>query len=751
MKLVDFIPPVVTQGYSAWKKSFASSAAAWIRGDDVTDAPAARYSAPYQQSTAIFAAINLVSGEFTGLPLKFYEGDQEYVDPALAAWWERPCLGNDGKRLTHGEADRLRALHLLDQGEFFMLLDDSWALAGLKRRPASLSPFIIARPDRVRLITHGAQLAGYEWTDAGGRSHVYLPEQVIHKMEPNPYDDWRGLGRSQVARVPAEGVFLTGVYIRDLMRNNGDQGFIVIGKNGVATPEQQAQITAALRMKRLALRSGVAKDLFLTGDIAVDRPKEQAAGVDLTNTKTLSQQEIFLVFGVPPSMSTVKQSYSMGKDSDRYQLITGASQPVARLIAGADADLASRMTGRALTAEHDWDEHPVMQAVRRERIEAALKLWASGWCWMDINAYLDLGMTPFPGWDIAYLPFSVAPIDLAGTKVARDPVADPALAEQSRLRALPEDPAISQLRMLLAVKTRTRAKVERSEAIALRVETEALAVFTCNCGRGCIAQKADRPPGEIAQWRTLMTARRETLKSFESAFTRVLMKARIETLRKIEGAEGKAATGAIAPGVKKAAATDLLFDLAKFTASMRDALEKQHKTGLQKAGDQLFKELDREDPFTMAPAKVVEFLRGRENKLKDVPQSIYDRLKESIEAGLQAGETQAELTGRVKAEFNDIGTADARRIAQSETGAVYGAGRQAAMKDAGVQFKMWLTSGNDNVRPAHADANRQTVPVDEPFVIDGEELMHPGDDAGSAGNTINCHCASIAVATPDES
>jgi uncharacterized protein with gpF-like domain len=92
----------------------------------------------------------------------------------------------------------------------------------------------------------------------------------------------------------------------------------------------------------------------------------------------------------------------------------------------------------------------------------------------------------------------------------------------------------------------------------------------------------------------------------------------------------------------------------------------------------------------------------------------------------------------------------ARRIAMTETAAAYGAGRDSAMKSAGVQWKQWLTSGNDNVRPYHAEANGQTVTIDEPFIVGGEELMHPGDDTGSAANVINCHCISIAVAqVPD--
>lgn len=46
-------------------------------------------------------------------------------------------------------------------------------------------------------------------------------------------------------------------------------------------------------------------------------------------------------------------------------------------------------------------------------------------------------------------------------------------------------------------------------------------------------------------------------------------------------------------------------------------------------------------------------------------------------------------------------------------------------------------------RIMHIAASGQTVPVDKPFVVAGEELMFPRDPNGSPENTINCHCVSV--------
>lgn len=43
----------------------------------------------------------------------------------------------------------------------------------------------------------------------------------------------------------------------------------------------------------------------------------------------------------------------------------------------------------------------------------------------------------------------------------------------------------------------------------------------------------------------------------------------------------------------------------------------------------------------------------------------------------------------------------------------------------------------------HWSAHGQRAPVNEPFIVSGEELMYPLDPAGSPGNTMNCMCISI--------
>jgi len=57
-------------------------------------------------------------------------------------------------------------------------------------------------------------------------------------------------------------------------------------------------------------------------------------------------------------------------------------------------------------------------------------------------------------------------------------------------------------------------------------------------------------------------------------------------------------------------------------------------------------------------------------------------------------------------------------------------------------MKMWITVLDDHTREWHAEADSQVVPTDQPFIVNGEELMQPGDDSmgASVDNLINCRC-----------
>ena len=62
----------------------------------------------------------------------------------------------------------------------------------------------------------------------------------------------------------------------------------------------------------------------------------------------------------------------------------------------------------------------------------------------------------------------------------------------------------------------------------------------------------------------------------------------------------------------------------------------------------------------------------------------------------------------------------------------------------GGVLKAWRATGDRRTRQNHLEAaaryNAEPIPVNQPFIVGGAELMFPGDPSGPAKETINCRC-----------
>lgn len=701
---------------------------------------------PYAESVWAYAAIQRIARPCSAVRLEHSAAPRQrrgprvsaLEDPRLEAFWSSPAIG-----LTSLSEFILATIGWRKlAGEAFWILGDDAAMPFPEVRE-SWEPLILARPDRMRHVVVDGRLIGWEFTDGGGRRHALAPEQVVHLRQWNPYDDHRGLGEWEVARIAAETDRASGQFSRNLAASQGDQGPYVVAKGGVLDETQRRQIQSLLEEKRRLQQRGIFRPMFLTGDITVEDPKLRTVDAAFLEGRRMSAAEIFVAFGVPPSMAKEQASYSIGSASDYFRLILDTCMPEAAAIAEGVARVSSLLIGRKVWSWFCWDDHPVLQEVRKERMATMDGLWAKGMPVAAISEYLDLDLPRFEGDDHGWLPISVVPA-----------------AEAASLTAL-TDPG--QEGDVDSGTTAADAPPEGGTPAADPVQAAMRALQT--------GRTRARDPRELAEWRRHMRQRVETARGYQSAFTRVLAKARALVLAKLAALGPRAARGpdaaATTPPSEKtggnarqcagngraavrAGAIDLMWDPQEFLEGLIQGHRRVSEGALARAARQVWEELGRDDPMTYPPESVLQFLRARENRLKDVAQGTFDAIRTQIEEGLESGETMDQLADRVRAAFNTESRSRAKRIAMTETAAAYGVGRQDGMRQAGVRYKRWLTSGGDNVRPAHMEANNQTVRVDEPFDVGGEQLMHPGDPNGGPANVINCHCVAVAVADPDE-
>lgn len=141
---------------------------------------------------------------------------------------------------------------------------------------------------------------------------------------------------------------------------------------------------------------------------------------------------------------------------------------------------------------------------------------------------------------------------------------------------------------------------------------------------------------------------------------------------------------------------------------------------------------------------------------------IMRKLESELTTAILKGESIPDIARRLKS-VSEGYLSNTIRIARTETTRVQNSARQSvgeygkelgfnlekvwiATKDPGKHGRQYRTRNHgDGDKFDHLQMDGVAVPQDEPFIVDGEKLMFPGDISmgASAGNVINCRCTII--------
>lgn len=146
-------------------------------------------------------------------------------------------------------------------------------------------------------------------------------------------------------------------------------------------------------------------------------------------------------------------------------------------------------------------------------------------------------------------------------------------------------------------------------------------------------------------------------------------------------------------------------------------------------------------------------------RIASVTNTTRDIIVNLITQGQKAGDSVDDIADRIASRIPVISRWRGAMIARTETHGAANYGAQQAGKATGLPLKKeWISAEDHRTRDFgqgdgvvdefdHRSANGQIVDLDQPFRIASrngafEEIMFPGDPSGSAGNVINCRCAS---------
>jgi F like protein len=177
---------------------------------------------------------------------------------------------------------------------------------------------------------------------------------------------------------------------------------------------------------------------------------------------------------------------------------------------------------------------------------------------------------------------------------------------------------------------------------------------------------------------------------------------------------------------------------------LMDDLIKLARAGWIAAGRQL----DLEMPFDPDDPILQDQLRRTRNLMVRTPDEVYRQILKAIGDIVAAGGTVKDQADAVAHVLDVTGTenwpARSKTVAVTEVHRAWNMGALAAALRAqqrlGALTKRWDAKDDSAVRPGHRRADGQTVFINQPFIVNMEALMIPGDPAGSPSNVINCRC-----------
>ena len=182
----------------------------------------------------------------------------------------------------------------------------------------------------------------------------------------------------------------------------------------------------------------------------------------------------------------------------------------------------------------------------------------------------------------------------------------------------------------------------------------------------------------------------------------------------------------------------------------------EHMTGAERSwrGKIEAKNLSDVEPTEVTDRMMQEWMATiGARKITQITDTTKEDIRRTVEAGIRDGLSERDIAKRIREIAPTKSASRAQTIARTEVHAASQASAQEVADQSGVSMvRVWVSSQGERTRTFeegaqfdHVIPDGQQRGMNEPFDIPGvngdEQLMYPGDPAGSAGNVINCRCA----------
>lgn len=131
-------------------------------------------------------------------------------------------------------------------------------------------------------------------------------------------------------------------------------------------------------------------------------------------------------------------------------------------------------------------------------------------------------------------------------------------------------------------------------------------------------------------------------------------------------------------------------------------------------------------------------------RITSITNTTREFIRKTVAEALAEGYS-VEKTGQIlRSNWKNLTESRAKLIARTEIMTASNAGALVGAGATGLPLKkIWMATRDKRTREAHYVAEGQKRDLDEPYSVNGQLLMHPGDSSlgADASNTILCRCA----------
>lgn len=680
----------------------------------------------FSSNVYVFRAVMTVAQATAAIPWKATQGKKKKeldTDHPLVQLLKKPNKQDGGTRFW------------TKYYAFYYLAGNSYIQVTTQNNKPTGAPIELwsLRPDRMQVIPDAKNyISGYKYSVAG-QSTVLDAWRVLHSKTFNPLDDWYGLSPISIAA-------------RSIDQFNAAQDWnTALLQNSARPPGALATDTKLDKEEREVLKGDLkrlfqgprnaGRPMLLEGGLRWTPMGTAPADMEWLGGKVQNAREIAIGIGVAPELlgDSANKTYSNVQEA-RKALYSEAVLPLAYMARDDLSNWLLPMFGDDYEIEPDTSGIEALQEDLQTKRTFVLSAWQGTAITLNETrkelGYEELG----DAGEVMNVKGVLVPVDQL-VDDGEDDTQAAALPPGGTLAQLPPAPNNDNPIPTPPIPTASDLGLMDEKRLVVRYARKQL-VWT--------------PESRAVYWHSFDQKRADHSDTARTLVSKQLAAMQTTVVRFVKNAPDTQHLMARLPHLLRSFDQDWQGVLSELYTTVGEPFARETYTHIMRAAHNKSRATRRKADWNDAADQnfddpISDYLRAYSSKkITSIDDTILDTIRDNLASGVSDGESIDDLAARIDQLFLDqIIPNRSEVIARTEVISASNLGSRVGAIGTGLDLEQtWLATRGPRTRDTHADADGQTVALDEPFAVGDSQMMFPGDASlgASAGETINCRC-----------